>query len=159
MFDPSFVTRTFAEVGFTHVVWIPDSFLGPWEAALESTPELRLVRPTREGEALALAGGLLLGGAKPLVICQCTGLFEAGDALRNIVHDLQLPLKLLVGVRSYRAFLAGKSNDNCPLFAVPFLEAWRVPFTILPNSELEPFRFALRGLAAAQAAQAVLLGE
>ena len=49
-----------------------------------------------------MAAGLSLGGARPVVVCQCTGLFEAGDALRNVVHDLKLPLKLVVGVRSYR---------------------------------------------------------
>src|SRR5437763_13773132 len=78
--------------GFTHVVWIPDSEVGQWDAALAASPRLRLMRPTREGEAIALAGGLCLGGASPLVVIQCTGLFEAGDALRNFVHDLTLPL-------------------------------------------------------------------
>src|SRR5690242_21218726 len=86
--------------GFTHVVWIPDSALGPWEPALVSSDKLKLIRPCREGEAIGVAAGLLLGGARPVVVCQCTGLFEAGDALRNVVHDLKLPVKLIVGVRS-----------------------------------------------------------
>ena len=36
-----------------------------------------------------------------LVLIQCTGLFESGDALRNIVHDWKLPIFSMIGYRSY----------------------------------------------------------
>jgi sulfopyruvate decarboxylase TPP-binding subunit len=113
--------------GFTHLVWIPDSHLGGWEPAVLASP-LALVRATREGEAVAMAAGLILGGARPLVAVQCTGFFEAGDAVRNVAHDLKLPLKMVVGVRSYRAHQAGKTGDNCPRFAEPVVKAWDLPY-------------------------------
>src|SRR5262245_55840936 len=69
----------------------------------------------------------MLGGAKPLVAIQCTGFFEAGDAIRNVAHDLALPLKMLVGVRSERAAREGKSKDNCPTFTGPVAAAWQLP--------------------------------
>src|SRR5271166_2641945 len=94
MLDGPSVVAALESCGVTDVVWIPDSLLGQWDAALGSTPKVKLIRVCREGEALALAGGLLLGGRRPVVLLQCTGLFEAGDALRNLVHDLQLPLFL-----------------------------------------------------------------
>src|SRR5947209_15291772 len=112
MLEPATAVRHLEQSGFTHVVWIPDSSLGPWEVALVSSPNLNLIRPCREGEAIGVAAGLILGAARPVVVCQCTGLFEAGDALRNVVHDLKLPLKLIVGVRSYRAFLAGDRKST-----------------------------------------------
>ena len=96
MIDGPAVVEALQACGVTHVVWIPDSHLGRWEPELRAAGTPRLVRATREGEAVGIAGGLLLGGARPLVMIQCTGLFEAGDALRNVVHDLKLPLKLLV---------------------------------------------------------------
>ena len=112
--------------GFTHVVWIPDSFFGAWDEPL-CRSSLPLIRVTREGEAIGVAAGLLLGEARPLVILQSTGFFEAGDALRNVVYDLQLPLKLLIGLRSYRRrclrppdHLARSSACNrCPCGSVP----------------------------------------
>ena len=67
MFAGEAVAATLAELGVTHVVWLPDSALGPWEAALEASP-VRLVRVCREGEAWAIAAGLYLGGASPLVM-------------------------------------------------------------------------------------------
>jgi sulfopyruvate decarboxylase TPP-binding subunit len=158
MLDPAAAVREL-EKGFTHVVWIPDSALGPWEAALVSSSKLKLIRPCREGEAIGVAAGLLLGGARPVVVIQCTGLFEAGDALRNVVHDLKLPLKLIVGVRSYRAFLAGKTADNCPAFTEPVLRAWQVPFTVLADADDAGFATAVRELADAAGTRALLLGE
>jgi len=125
------VTAALEACGLTHVVWIPDTHLGTWEPALEASASLQLLRACREGEALAIAGGLLLGGARPIVVIQCTGLFEAGDALRNLVHDLELPLLLLVGVRGYLGRQPGPAHDNCPWFTEPFLRAWQLPFTLL----------------------------
>mgnify|MGYP002780379581 FL=1 len=119
--------RAVEAAGFTHLVWIPDSHLGPWEADFPSS-SLAVVRPTREGEAVGVAAGLLLGGARPLVAIQCTGLFEAGDAVRNAVYDMGLPVKLLVGVRGWRSHLAGPTVDTCPRFAEPFVKAWGLPF-------------------------------
>src|SRR5829696_8930884 len=157
MLDPAAAVGHVAAAGFSHVVWIPDSAVGPWEAALTSSPDLKLIRPCREGEAIGIAAGLMLGGARPVVVIQCTGLFEAGDALRNVVHDLRLPLKLVVGVRSYGAFAAGRSNDNCPAFTDPILKAWQVPYTLLANPDQPGFAAGVRELAAAPGARALLL--
>jgi sulfopyruvate decarboxylase TPP-binding subunit len=159
LLDPAAAVGALEAAGFTHVVWIPDSALGPWESALVSSTKLKLVRPCREGEAIGVAAGLILGGAKPLVVCQCTGLFEAGDALRNVVHDLKLPLKLIVGVRSYRAFIAGKTTDTCPAFTEPILKAWQVPYTILADADDAALATAVRELSDATEARTLLLGE
>lgn len=159
MLNPSGVARHMSAAGFTHVVWIPDSYVGPWEVALAASPALALVRPCREGEAIGIAAGLMLGGARPVVLIQCTGLFEAGDALRNVAHDLSLPLKLIVGVRSYRAYAAGKSADNCPAFTEPVLRAWQVPYTLLAEPDESGFAAGVRELAAASGTRALLLGE
>src|SRR5262245_47386202 len=92
MLDGPSVVAALVEGGVTHLVWIPDSELGLWEDAILAEPRLQLVRVCREGEAIAVAAGLLIGGKRPIVLIQCTGFFEAGDALRNFVHDLKLPL-------------------------------------------------------------------
>ncbi len=161
MLDGPAVTEALEACGVTHVVWIPDSHLGTWESALLQSKSIKLIRACREGEAIGIAGGLLLGGARPVVMIQCTGLFEAGDALRNIVHDLKLPLVLIVGVRSYLAHQQGKSADNCPVFTGPILDAWEIPTTLLdpnrhPSSDLIA---AIRGIQRSGSAGAILIAE
>src|ERR1700748_644098 len=123
MWDGPSVVAALRRVGVTHVVWLPDSALGTWDAALSAPDGLPLIRVCREGEACAIAAGLSLGGKRPIVVLQCTGLFEAGDALRNFVHDLKLPLFFIVGVRSHRAHQAGQSRDTCPVFVEPIVQA------------------------------------
>jgi sulfopyruvate decarboxylase TPP-binding subunit len=130
-FDGPSVVAALKDCGISHVVWVPDSQIGTWEDALVAESSLSLIRACREGEAIAIAAGLLLGGRRPIVVIQCTGLFEAGDALRNIVHDLKLPLFLFVGVRSYLAHQQGKSKDNCAVFTEPIVRAWQLPYVLL----------------------------
>jgi sulfopyruvate decarboxylase TPP-binding subunit len=130
MLDGPSVVAALKECGVTHVTWIPDSELGTWEPALSGSRDIQLIRVCREGEALAVAAGLLLGGRRPVAVIQCTGLFEAGDALRNVVHDMKLPLFLIVGLRSYYAHQQGATRDTCPIFAEPILQAWQVPYAL-----------------------------
>src|SRR6266851_5207043 len=138
MLEGPAVAAALKDEGVTDIVWIPDSDLGTWEPALLATPGLRLVRVCREGEAIALAGGLLLGGRRPLIVIQCTGLFEAGDALRNLVHDMKLPLFFVIGVRSYLAHQKKATGDTCPVFTEPIMKAWQIPYTILDATKGAP---------------------
>ena len=123
-------------------------------------PALRLIRVCREGEAIAIAGGLCLGGKKPIVLLQCTGLFEAGDALRNFVHDLKLPLFFLIGVRSWRQHEKGQSTDTCPRFTLPILDAWKLNYSWLEDTHTaEELSNRYRQAQAEGRAAAVLLPE
>jgi sulfopyruvate decarboxylase TPP-binding subunit len=160
MIAPASAVATLEAAGFTHLVWIPDSQLGTWDAALVGS-KLAPIRVTREGEAVGVAAGLMLGGARPVVAIQCTGFFEAGDAIRNVAHDMKLPLKLIVGVRSWRAHKAGKSSDNCAVFAEKLVKAWELPYTLFDPAEAtaEQLAVALQGLVANPGPAALLWAE
>jgi len=133
-----FVT-TLLELGITHVVWVPDSDFGPWELALEAS-SLQLIRVCREGEAWPLAAGLYLGGASPVILMQTTGLFESGDALRNVLFDLGLPLLAVIGARNWLSADPSSpvSKDTARKFAQPILQAWGVNCTIVESGEQKP---------------------
>jgi sulfopyruvate decarboxylase subunit alpha len=134
MFTGEQAAELFAELGVTHVVTVPDSTLGRWEDAIEEHSMLELVRVCREGEAWAVAAGLYLGGKTPLVLIQCTGLFESGDALRNVLHDWKLPIFSVIGYRSYlnQDTLPG---DTCLVFTEPILDAWRIDWRLITRPE------------------------
>ena len=137
MSTPAEITATFTDLGITHVVWLPDTTLGQWDEALRNAEGLQLVQVCREGEAWALAAGLYLGGGKPIVVIQCTGLFESGDALRNVAHDYRLPIFGLVG---YRSYLNAESlpGDTCLKFTEPILEAWALDSVFIDVPEKKP---------------------
>ena len=137
MFTPEEIVAAFTELGITHVVWIPDTTTGQWDNALQAAPEIQLIQVCREGEAWALAAGLYLGGAKPIVVIQCTGFFESGDAMRNIVHDYKLPIFGLVGYRSYLN-ASSLPGDTCLKFTEPVLEAWALNTVFIDCEEKKP---------------------
>jgi sulfopyruvate decarboxylase subunit alpha len=124
------------DMEISHVVTVPDGTIGRWEADIEKAG-VGIVRVCREGEAWTVAGGLYIGGASPLVMIQCTGLFESGDALRNTLHEWKLPLYAIIGYRSYL------NQENLPgdtslVFTEPILAAWRLDVNFIKSgAELE----------------------
>lgn len=124
------IADVLGELGITHVVTVPDSTIGQWQQAIEARGGARLVRVCREGEAWEVAAGLHLAGARPIVMIQCTGLFESGDAIRNVLHDWKLPIFAIIGYRSYlnQDTLPG---DTCLVFTEPILDAWRIEYRLL----------------------------
>lgn len=156
MFTGEKVVATLESIGVTHVVWLPDSVLGPWETALEQS-SIRLVRVCREGEAWVIAAGLHLGGARPVVMIQCTGLFESGDALRNVLFDLGLPIFAVIG---YRSSLVPNSPDTARRYTEPMLDTWGIEHRLLQSDNDLPDLVAhFERTQAAQKPGAVLIAE
>jgi len=148
------VVHALVKAGITHVVGIPDNTSGPLFDAVAAHRALMLVTVTREGEAIALATGLWLGGASPLVVIQNTGLLESGDALRGTAVRMAAPVPLLVTGRGYgKMVLAGLEPgpraemgvltrhdvDSTALLTEPTLDAWSIPFERC-EGEAEPAR-------------------
>jgi len=139
MFSGPQIASLLSSLGVTHVVTVPDSTIGQWQHEIADAG-IRLVRVCREGETWEVAAGLHLGGAKPMVMIQCTGLFESGDALRNVLHDWKLPIFALIGYRSYhnQTTLPG---DTCLVFTEPVLDAWKVDYKLITSEDqLETIR-------------------
>lgn len=143
MSRPDRTVRGLVTAGITHVVGIPDNTSGPLFTEVTRHPTIRLLTVTREGEAFAIASGLWLGGASPLVVIQNTGLLEAGDSLRGTALRMAAPIPLLVTWRGHAKMqragvgpgdartielLTRADVDSTALFTEPTLEAWGVPF-------------------------------
>ena len=125
MFSGEELVTELRVMGVTHVVWLPDSTLGMWDQALQGAAGIELIRVSREAEAWAIAAGLYLGGQTPLVVMQCTGLFDSGDALRNFLFDYELPLFALIG---HRSSLNPTANDSARTYTEPILQAWGLAY-------------------------------
>ena len=126
--------------GVTHVVWLPDSESGFMYEALtqaEAAGRLRLVPICREGEAVPLALGLLLGGKRPAILIQNTGFFEAGDSLRGQAIDFGLPLVLLIGYRGWKPDRAAMV-DTAGIYLEPVLQAYGVPYYLVDRPAALP---------------------
>ena len=84
------IIASFVAHGITHVVGVPDNGSRALYEKLWAHDDIEVILTSREGEAYGLASGLYLGGARPLVLIQNPGFFEAGAAFRG-AHAGRLP--------------------------------------------------------------------
>lgn len=137
---------TLKQIGISHAVGLPDNSTAALFHALADDPDIYLITVTREGEAFATAAGLWLGGQKPLVVIQNTGLLEAGDALRGTLIRMRLPVVCLVSYRGYKS-LAARANspltpdelsrrdiDSVAALLEPTLRAWTLPYELVSDN-------------------------
>ena len=100
-FSPEVVLDHMRKNGVTHVVWLPDSETNFLYLLMKDEPNLDLISVSREGQAFSTAAGLSVGGAKPIILIQNTGLMESGDSLRGWAMGMNIPVVLMVGYRGY----------------------------------------------------------
>src|SRR5437868_10179348 len=118
--------------GVTHVVWLPDSETGYMYEAMRESDFLTLVPVCREGESIAIAAGLIMGGKRPVVLIQSTGFFESGDSVRGLALDLKLPLVMMIGYRGYPG-QGRQATDSAARFLEPILDAWGIPHYVVES--------------------------
>ena len=147
--------------GVTHVVWLPDSETNFMYEQLLTEPQLDLVPVCREGETVAIAAGLWVGGKRPVVLIQNTGFFEAGDGFRGTAYNMQIPLVMLIGYRGYKTMEPGALRvDTAATFFEPTLTAWNIPYSILhTDDDLEQISAAFQRAAETSLPAAVLMPE
>ena len=130
---PAAIVEELKKNGFTHVVWLPDSETNFMYQLLKSDPDLDLVPVCREGETMAIAAGLWVGGKKPVVLIQNTGIFESGDSIRGLGLDVNQPLVMLVGYRGWSRH--GLTADSAARFIEHILHAWGISYFLVETDE------------------------
>jgi sulfopyruvate decarboxylase TPP-binding subunit len=130
---PTAIVEELKKNNFTHVVWLPDSETNFMYQLLTSDPNLDLVPVCREGETMAIAAGLWVGGKKPVVLIQNTGIFESGDSIRGLGLDINQPLVMLIGYRGWSRH--GLTTDSAARFIEHILHAWGINYFLIETDE------------------------
>ena len=130
---PSSVVAELKKNNISHVVWLPDSETNFMFQLLTNEPTLDLVPVCREGETMAIAAGLWVGGKRPIVLIQNTGIFEAGDSIRGLGLDVNQPLVMLVGYRGWSRH--GLTKDSAARFIEHILHAWGITYYLIETVE------------------------
>jgi sulfopyruvate decarboxylase subunit alpha len=152
------VIRELKRCGITHIVWLPDSENGFIYKAMTSDPAMVLIPVCREGESIAVAAGLTLGGKNPVVLHQSTGLFESGDSLRGIGLGFELPLLLLIGYRGWQR--NAPITDSAAVYTEPYLKAWGIKYYLVEADEdVGKISQAYKGTHETRKPVAVLIGK
>jgi sulfopyruvate decarboxylase subunit alpha len=82
------------------VVYVPDNPLSHVLRVFEEQfRDVRLTLATREEEAFGIAAGLYLGGRRPTVMLQSSGLGNSLNALTSLLMPYQIPVLIVVSMR------------------------------------------------------------
>ena len=129
LLTPAAVLGQLTKNRVSHVVWLPDSETNFMHHHMVADPDLRLVPVCREGETMAIAAGLWVGGKRPVVLIQNTGLFESGDSVRGLALDINLPLVMMIGYRGWTRH--GVTPDSAATYTEPILHAWGIRYYLV----------------------------
>ncbi len=133
MLDPAPSTRHGARAvvaaleaaGVTVVPTVPDTWIGWLMEEVRRSARLRVVDVAREEEAVAVACGAALGGARAAVVIQNAGLLNCGAVMGSLVQLYRIPCFLLVSSRG---------DERDPVYyhvpkgraTAPTLDAWGI---------------------------------
>jgi len=121
--------------GSRDVVYVPDNPLSHVLGVLEDTyRDVTTTIATREEEAFGIAAGLYLGGRRPTVMLQSSGLGNSLNALGSLLLPYQIPVLVIVSMRGD----AGEWNAaQVPLgrAVAPICDALGLPVAVAETPE------------------------
>ena len=82
--------------GFSWYTGVPCSYLTPFINYVINDDQLSYISSANEGDAVATAAGLTLGGQSAAVMMQNSGLGNAVNPLTSLAHTFAVPLLLIV---------------------------------------------------------------
>jgi sulfopyruvate decarboxylase subunit alpha len=86
--------------GSRDIVYVPDNPLSHVLRVLDTSyRDIRLLLATREEEAFGIAAGLYLGGRKPTVMLQSSGIGNSLNAITSLLLPYQIPALIVVSMR------------------------------------------------------------
>lgn len=155
------ICRGLASIGTRDVVYVPDNPLSHVLRALGADfPDIRTTIATREEEAFGIAAGLYLGGTRPVVMLQSSGLGNSINALASLNVAFEIPILMLITMRGGE----GEWNPTqhpMGLAVRPILDALGIPHVTVESEARaeEQVRHAGEQALAAHLPRAVLLAR
>lgn len=150
--------------GVTHIVTVPDWIQISLHDAAIRRRDVKLLSCCTEDEAVAVAGGLIIGGKVPVVVIQNQGLYAGVNAVRAVGLDARMPIVMMIGQfgREF-ANLEGdprRSERRVVSMLEPMLDCMEIPYRRIESSEdVKLVQGAVRSAWERQWPAALLVGQ
>jgi phosphonopyruvate decarboxylase len=128
------------ERGFGPFIGVPCSFLKPFINYVIEREDLSYLAATNEGEALALAVGMYLGGRRPVVMIQNSGLGNLVNPLTSLAYTFRTPLLLITTWRGQPGLSDEPQHEVMGAATPGLFDLLRIPHELFPSNdeEIEP---------------------
>ncbi len=124
------------EVGFRTVAAVPCSRFAPLIYGAIERPELRYVGATNEGDAVAIAAGVELAGARAIAMLQNSGLGNAVNPLTSLIQTFRIPILMIVTVRGDPNGAADEpQHELMGRITAPVLDLMEIDWTPFPRNK------------------------
>jgi len=123
----------FRQVGINFACGLPDGWLLPLHEAVRETSDIEYVPVPHEGVGVSICVGAWLGGKKPVMLMENSGLRVATEALARLCMAGDIPILLLM---PYRGDIGDTEYWAVPhgIVVEPLLNALRIPYTIVRDN-------------------------
>jgi phosphonopyruvate decarboxylase len=126
-------TKTFGNhlkaLGFDFYTGVPCSFLK--DLINYSINECKYIAATNEGDAVAIAAGAYLGGRKPIVLMQNSGLTNAISPLTSLTYPFEIPILGFVSLRGEPGLQDEPQHELMGEITVKMLDLMKIKWAFL----------------------------
>jgi sulfopyruvate decarboxylase subunit alpha len=122
------------EAGIDFVSGLPDGWQRSLHELIEADPGFQYVPVCNEGVGFSVCAGAWLGGRKPALLMENSGLRVASEYIARISLGTGVPVLLLL---SYRGDIGETEHWGIPhgIVVRPLLDALRIPYLIVREPE------------------------
>ncbi len=123
------------EAGIDFVSGLPDGWQRNLHERVEADPDIQYAPVCNEGVGFSICAGAWLGGKKPALIMENSGLRVASEYIARISLGTGVPVVLML---SYRGDVGETEHWGIPhgIVVEPLLDALRVPYLIVRDPAL-----------------------
>lgn len=123
--------------GFKWYVGVPCSYLTPFINYVINDPNLHYLSSTNEGDAVATASGITIGGNRAVAMMQNSGLGNAVNPLTSLCHTFKIPILLICTLRGDQAFKDEPQHELMGQITTHLLELMGIPWEFFPQEAKE----------------------
>jgi len=123
------IVREIEALGITHVVNVPDTHQKSVLALLARRSHPALITACTEDEAVGINAGLYVGGQRPMLLIQNTGLLASLNCVKGIAMDASVPTFMLVGLFGRDVTKTPEDDPRRVINRIgPTLDTWEIPW-------------------------------
>jgi phosphonopyruvate decarboxylase len=120
------------KLGFRSYAGVPCSYLTPFINYVIDEQELSYISASNEGDAVAIAAGVTLGGQRGVAMMQNSGLGNAVSPLTSLTWTFRIPVLLIVTLRGDPEFSDEPQHKLMGPITTSMLETMQIPWEYFP---------------------------
>ncbi|RUT02765.1 thiamine pyrophosphate enzyme [Dulcicalothrix desertica PCC 7102] len=121
------------KLGFEGYTGVPCSFLTPFINYVINDEKLTYISSANEGDALATAAGMVIGGKRAVVMMQNSGLGNAVSPITSLAYIFKIPVLIICTLRGDAEFKDEPQHELMGRITGKLLETMEVPWEFFPH--------------------------